>query len=148
MATSTILQTLNPAANGGLASASHRRQVETYIASGTIAKGDVVAFDDGKTGADRALYVEQAGIVATGNGLAAGVALNDAVANGYVQVVVAGYVESVSCAGGVGTAAVVNAAGTAAGQVEAAAATDTVVFGVTVGPVAGSRVDMIVFKRF
>ena len=41
MATSTILQTLNPAADGGLASASHRRQEETFLAGGAIASGTV-----------------------------------------------------------------------------------------------------------
>jgi len=43
---------------------------------------------------------------------------------------------------------VVNAAGTAAGQVEAALATDTIVFGVTVEAEAGGSVDLIVYKRF
>jgi len=147
MATNTILQKLDGGSDFG-ASTSHRRQTETYIASGTITAGDVVAFDDGKTGADRVLYVEQAAINATGNGLAAGVALSDAEADEPVEVVVAGYVEDVSCAGGVATGTVVNAAGTAAGQVEAAVAADTVVFGVTVEAEAAGRVDMIVYKRF
>jgi hypothetical protein len=145
MATSTLIQFLAP---GEAGDTSHRRQTETYIASGAIAAGDVVAFDDGQTGADRALYVEQAGIVATGNGLAAGVATAAAAAGEQVRVIVAGYAEGVSCAGGVATGAVVNAAGTAAGQVEAAVASDTAVFGVTVGPEAGNRVDMIIYKRF
>lgn len=145
MATSTLIQFL---AAGEAGDTSHRRQVETYIAAGTIAAGDVVAFDDGQTGADRALYVEQAAIVGTGNGLAAGVALDGAAAGEQVRVIVAGYAEGVSCAGGVATATVVNAAGTAAGQVEAAAATDTAVFGVTVGPEGGGTVDLIVYKRF
>ena len=145
MATSTLIQFL---AAGEAGDTSHRRQVETYIAAGTIAAGDVVAFDDSQTGADRALYVEQAGIVATGNGLAAGVALDGASAGEQVRVIVAGYAEDVSCAAGVATTTVVNAAGTAAGQVEAAAATDTIIFGVTVEAEAGGSVDMIVFKRF
>ena len=145
MATSTLIQFL---ASGEAGDTSHRRQVETYIAAGTIAAGDVVAFDDSQTGADRALYVEQAGIVATGNGLAAGVALEAAASGEQVRVIVAGYAEDVSCAAGVATGAVVNAAGTAAGQVEAAAATDTIVFGVTVEAEAGGSVDLIVYKRF
>jgi len=145
MATSTLIQYL---AAGEAGDTSHRRQVETYIAAGTIAAGDVVAFDRTQTGADRTLYVEQAGIVATGNGLAAGVALDGAAAGEQVRVIVAGYAEDVSCAGGVAAGAVVNAAGTAAGQVEAALATDTIVFGVTVEAEAGGSVDLIVYKRF
>ena len=145
MATSTLIQFL---AAGEAGDTSHRRQVETYIAAGTIAAGDVVAFDPTQTGADRTLYVEQAAIVATGNGLAAGVALDGAAAGEQVRVIVAGYAEDVSCAAGVATGAVVNAAGTAAGQVEAALATDTIVFGVTVEAEAGGSVDLIVYKRF
>lgn len=145
MATSTLVQLL---ASGEAGDTSNRRQVETFLASGAITAGDVVALDDGKTGADRALYVEQAAIVGTGNGLAVGVALNTVVADEQVRVIVAGYAENVSCAAGVASGAVVNAAGTAAGQVEAAAATDTVVFGVTVEAEAGGTVDMIVYKRF
>ena len=127
MATSTLIQFL---AAGEAGDTSHRRQVETYIAAGTIAAGEVVAFDRTQTGADRTLYVEKAGIVATGNGLAAGVALDGATAGEQVRVIV------------------VNAAGTAAGQVEAALATDTIVFGVTVEAEAGGSVDLIVYKRF
>ena len=145
MATSTLVQFL---ASGEAGDTSHRRQVETYLASGAITQGDIVAFDDSKTGADRILYVEQAGIVATGNGLAAGVALETVAADEQVRVIVAGYAEDVSCAAGVATATVVNAAGTAAGQAEAAAAGDTAVFGVTVEPEAGGTVDLIVYKRF
>ena len=146
MATSTLVQFL---AAGEAGDTSHRRQTETYFAGGTIAAGDVVAFDaGGQTNADRALYVVQAAITATGNGLAAGVALNDAASGEQVRVVVAGYAEDVNCDAGVAAGAVVNAAGTTAGQVEAALATDTVVFGVTLEAEAGGTVDMIVYKRF
>jgi len=146
MATSTLVQFLAP---GEAGDTSHRRQTETYIAGGTIVAGDVVAFDaGGQTNADRALYVVQAGIVATGNGLAAGVALNAAAAGEGVKVVVAGYAEDVNCAAGVAAGAVVNAAGTTAGQVEAAANTDLAVFGVTLEAEAGGTVDMIIYKQF
>ena len=145
MADSTLIQFL---ASGEAGDTSHRRQTETFLAGGAIAAGDVVAFDTSKTGADRALFVVQAGIVATGNGLAVGVALAAAAANEAVRVVVSGYAENVSCAGGVASGAVVNAAGTAAGQVEAAAATDTAIFGVTLEAEAGGSVDMIVYKQF
>jgi len=145
MADSTLVQFL---ASGEAGDTSHRRQTETFLAGGAIAAGDVVAFDTSKTGADRALFVVQAAIVATGNGLAVGVALAAAAANEPVRVVVSGYAENVSCAAGVASGAVVNAAGTAAGQVEAAAATDTAIFGATLEAEAGGSVDMIVYKQF
>ena len=145
MATSTLIQFLS---SGEAGDTSHRRQTETYLAGGTIVAGDVVAFDTSKTGADRAMYVTQAGIVATGNGLAAGVALNAAAAGEAVRVVVAGYAEDVNCAAGVAAGAVLNAAGTAAGEVEAAANTDLAVFGVALEAEAGGTIDMIVYKQF
>ena len=146
MATSTLVQFLAP---GEAGDTSHRRQTETYIAGGTIVAGDVVAFDaGGQTNADRALYVTQAGIVGTGNGLAAGVALNAAAAGEAVRVVVSGYAENVNCAAGVAAGAVLTAAGTVAGQVEAAANTDLAVFGVALEAEAGGTIDLIVYKRF
>lgn len=61
MGTNTNLQTLNPASAGGLASASHRRQEQTFLAGGTIAAGAAVMFDVSQTeDADKVLYVVQA----------------------------------------------------------------------------------------
>ena len=45
MATSNLLQKLDPAADGVGSSTSNRRQVETFIAKETLAIGDWVAFD-------------------------------------------------------------------------------------------------------
>ena len=54
MATSTLLQSLNK----GDTYPSNRRQVETFIASGTIAAGDAVAFDLAQADdGDKFLYV-------------------------------------------------------------------------------------------
>lgn len=47
MATSTLLQKLDPASAGFGATTSNRRQVETFIAGETLAVGDWVAFDYG-----------------------------------------------------------------------------------------------------
>jgi len=93
MATSTIVQLLQA---GEAGDTSNRRQIETFIAGGTIAAGDCVGFDTTKTGADRALFVTEAGTVAIGNSLAIGVALNAATADQQVRCVVAGYAENVS----------------------------------------------------
>lgn len=100
MATSTILQTLNPAAEGGLASASNRRQVETFLAGGSVRPGDWVVFDTTKTGADRVLYVvEAAGVATHGNGACVGVAIGTADAGESVDVVVAGYAGAANVGG-------------------------------------------------
>lgn len=96
MATSTLVQYLQP---GEGADASSRRQVETFIAGGTIAAGDWVAFDTSKTGADRCLYVvEAAGVATVGNSAAFGVALSAAGANQAIEVVVSGYAPSANVA--------------------------------------------------
>ena len=148
MAGSTLLQKLDGETDFG-ASTSNRRQVEIFLASAAIVKGDVVQFDDTKTGADRALYVKKAATTATGNGLAVGVAIEAATAAGdLVRVVIAGYAEDVKCAAGVGAGTVVNAAGAVAGEVEPAAAGDLMLFGVGLESVADDSVDMIVYKRF
>ena len=93
MATSTILQTLNPAADGGLASASHRRQEETFLAGGAIASGAAVIFDVSKTDdADKMLYVVQAPAA----GVAIGTSLESAAvaAGDTVRVCISGVCEA------------------------------------------------------
>jgi hypothetical protein len=64
MATSTLIQYLAQNQTSGLgvsvpvgAGASNRSQEETFIAGGTISKGDFVSLDTSKTGADKALFV-------------------------------------------------------------------------------------------
>lgn len=151
MATSTLIQYLAP---GEASDTSHRRQVETFIAGGTIAALDVVGSDTSKTGADKALYVIQAANVATGNPLAVGVALNAAAAGEAVRVVVAGYVADVNCAGGtIGAAGLPLSAGkTAAGEVDASAASDTAgCFAVSLeakGATTANKVAIMVKKQF
>ena len=150
MATSTLIQFL---ASGEAADTSHRRQVETFIAGGTIAALDVVGSDATQTGADKALYVTQAANVGTGNALAIGVALNAASAGEAVRVVVAGYVADVNCAGGtIAAGAALSAGSTAAGEVETAAAADTAgCFGVALeakSATTANRVAIMVKKQF
>jgi hypothetical protein len=150
MATSTLIQFL---ASGQAGDTSHRRQVETFIAGGTIAALDVVGSDATQTGADKALYVTQAANVATGNALAIGVALNAAAAGEAVRVVVAGYVADVNCAGGtIAAGAALSAGSTAAGEVETAAAADTAgCFGVALeakSATTANRVAIMVKKQF
>lgn len=151
MATSTLIQFL---ASGEAESTSHRRQVETFIAGGSIAAGDVVGSDATQTGPDKALYITQAANVGTGNALAIGVALNSASAGEAVRVVVAGYVADVNCAGGtIGAAGLPLSAGkTAAGEVDASAASDTAgCFAVSLeakSATTANRVAIMVKKQF
>jgi hypothetical protein len=109
MATSNLIQFLSSGEKspGG----PNRTQVETFLAGGTITKGDAVAFDLSKTGADKVLYV----IEATGGAkaLIVGVALNSAVANGDVDVAISGYVDEADVATGVTAGAQLSGSATA-----------------------------------
>jgi len=96
MATSTLIQFLEA---GEDAKTSHRREEETFIAGGTIAKGDWVVLDTSQSGADRALYVVEASGVAThGNSTCIGVALEGVSSGQQVRVVTAGYVAEANVA--------------------------------------------------
>ncbi|MGA1631417.1 MAG: hypothetical protein ACO4BU_04865 [Phycisphaerales bacterium] len=148
MATSTLIQFL---ASGELGDTSNRRQVETFIANGTIAAGDWVQLDTAASGADRCLYViEATAAFATGNPLVVGVALAGAVTGENVRVVVAGYAEGASVANAVnaaGIALVVD--NTAAGQAVAIAAADVApACGVALEAAAANRADVWVLKNF
>lgn len=96
MATSTLVQFLEA---GEPSSTSNRRQIETFLAGGTIAAGDAVALDTSKTGADRALFVVEA--PANSGALVVGIALNGASANETVAVVVTGYAAGANVESGV-----------------------------------------------
>jgi hypothetical protein len=148
MATNTILQKLDGETDFG-ASASNRRQVETFVANDTIAAGDVVSFDASKTGADRVLFVVKAGLVANGNGLCCGVALVAASAGESVQCVIAGYAE-VTTHGSVAQANLLTASGTSAGTVDGRVAGDIApAFGITLEARTGSGlVAAWIYKSF
>jgi len=148
MATSTLIQRLDTGEGGNV---SHRRQVETYISGAAIVAGDIVMFDTSATDADRAATVIQCTVVATGNALAAGVALDAASAAGQrVRVVVAGYAENVKCGAGVVAAGnPISAGRLIVGEAEISLAGSlSGAFGVALEAVAGATCDMIVFKRF
>ena len=147
MATSTLVQFL---AEGQGIDTSNRRQIETFIANGAIAAGDWVQFDTTKTGADRMLFVVEAGGNATGNGLVCGVALAAAAAGDQVRVVVAGYAEGASVANAVNAAAIpLVVDNTQAGQAVAIAAADLAPpCGISLEAAAGNLCDVYVYKNF
>ena len=146
MADSTLLQSL---IIGATADQSHRRQVETFIANGTIAIGDVVAIDTSKTGADRVLFVTKAGLIANGNGKSIGAALSAATAGQSVKVVVAGYAEVKSHAGLL-IDNMLTASGTSAGTVDGRVAGDiSPAFGIALEAIGGSGlVPALVYKQY
>jgi hypothetical protein len=145
MATSTLIQKLDgtafessktvPGSYTSVATpdVSNRRQVETFIAGGTVAAGDVVALDLSKTGALKALTVVEA--PANAGALAIGVCIGSAESDGSltadskINVVVTGYVASADVETGVaaGQALVVGStAGRFAAMANAATATSGV----------------------
>ena len=105
MATSTTLQYLdhqNKDSETYGITASNRRQVETYIAGGTIAANDLVAFDFSKsTDAEIALTVVKADSGSTDSIAAIGFALGGASAGEKVDITVAGIHVSANVAGAV-----------------------------------------------
>jgi len=147
MATSTLIQFLEA---GEAGDTSNRRQTETFLANGAITKGDWVQVDTTKTGADRTLFVVEAGGNATGNGLVVGVATQTVIAGDRVKVVVQGYVEGASVANAVAAAGIsLVVDNTAAGQAVAIAAGDLApACGVSLEAAAGNLCDVMVYKNF
>lgn len=95
MATNNLLQYLESTDSAGTAysaATSNRRQVETFIAAGTIVAGDVVAFSfsSGDAPGDAVLNV----IKSTADKHCVGVALAGAASGDKVQVVIGGVCEA------------------------------------------------------
>ena len=153
MATNDLIQRL-PMVGGpalDVAGESHRRKVETFIAGAGITAGDVVMWDTGKTGAERAYTVIPTTNVATGQALACGVALNTAAANARVDVVVSGYVALANAGTVAGAGAKLGAIGV--GEVstlpaQTAGQPAIVAFGVSLGAKVGNFCPMIVYPQF
>jgi hypothetical protein len=97
MASATYLQSLDSVYEDGTSrgvTPSNRRQIETFIASDTIAQYDAVSFDFSKAAdGDKTLYVVRGMIDATSN-CCIGIAQTAAVAGDTVEVVIAGITEA------------------------------------------------------
>ena len=151
MATNTILQSLNDStAFGGVSTTgtSNRTQVETFLAGGAISVGDWVAVDTTKTGADKTLFVIEAGTSANGNATVVGVALETVAAAAQVRVVISGYAASANTNGspGAGQPLVVQ---TVAGAADAAGAGITAPpCGVALSASVANKAEVLVYKRF
>jgi hypothetical protein len=159
MATSTLIQYLAQNQTSGLgvsvpvgAGASNRSQEETFIAAGTIAKGDFVSLDSSKTGADKALFVV---VVDTSGGAVAlgvptvGVALAAATAGQKVDVCVAGYCAQANVLSGTGANLALSLDTTTSGRAVAADAANVNICAVslTAGSVSNTA-EVMVLKRF
>lgn len=159
MATSTNIQYLLASAKDELGAtvqlptASNRRQIETFISSGTFAVGDIVAFDTSATGAARVLTVVKCPAT-LGLPNIVGVALEASTASGQiVDVVVAGYVETVNATAAIVAGSAVTTSGAVAGRVitydsTAAAQSNASPIGITLGAVVANVVPMWIFKKF
>jgi hypothetical protein len=148
MATSTLIQFLGP---GEAGDTSNRAQVETFLASSSIAKGDWVSFDTSKTGADRCLYV---GVIDTSGGAVAlgvpviGVALESAAIDGEVRVVIAGYVNQANIATGTAAGVALALDTTTSGRAVAADAANVNLAGVSLAVAASNSAPCMVLKKF
>lgn len=148
MATNTTLQYLETTgenalgASVDLATASNRRQIETFLSGGTIPALSPVKFDTSATGSARAVTVVKTG---SDGDPGIGIALKAASSGDKVEVVVAGYVENALSSGTINAGEYVQCAD---GKVKAATAGTHDLFGVALEAAASSTVDMYVFKRF
>lgn len=151
MATSTLIQSLDLTFSDGTIvgnTPSNRRQIETFIAGGTITAGDWVAFDTTQTGAERVATVVQAGVVATGNPLAAGVAVRGAASGEKVDVVVAGLATNANVDGAVVAGSPLSAGAAVAGRAGIATAASIVVCGVALEADTANVASVWVYKQF
>ena len=148
MATSTLIQFLGP---GEAGDTSNRSQVETFLASSAIAKGDWVSLDTSKPGADRCLYV---GVIDTSGGAVAlgvpviGVALEAASIDGEVRVVIAGYVDQANIATGTAAGIALALDTTTSGRAVAADAANVNLAGVSLAVAALNSAPCMVLKKF
>lgn len=151
MATNNLLQRMDPAAltTGSSNDTSNRRQMERFIASEAIAVGDVVAFDTGKTGPDRVLYVTKAENITNGNGLAVGAAATAAAADEELNVVISGYAQ-VKSHGALLIKNMLTAGGTSAGTVDGRVAADIApAFGIALEAIgAAGLVRAWIYKQY
>ncbi len=149
MATNTILQSLNDSTLGAGPTSSSRRQVETYLAAGAIAAGDLVAFDLTQSDdSDKCLFVVKADTDFGNTVVCVGFALDSAAAAGDpVKVTVAGLHESANT----GTCAVGDrliASGTA-GQCQLFTGAETIpVIGYAIEADTAGFAGVIVIKQF
>ena len=148
MATSTLIQFLDPGQGGDT---SNRSQVETFLASSAIAKGDWVSLDPSKSGADRCLYV---GVIDTSAGAVPlgvpviGVALEAASIDGQVRVVIAGYVAQANVASLTAAGIALALDTTTSGRAVAADAANVNLAGVSLAVAALNSAPCMVLKKF
>ena len=152
MSTSTTLQYLDHENKDGETygiTASNRRQIETYIAGGTIAANDLVAFDFSKTtDAEVALTVVKADSGSTDSIAVVGFALAGASAGEKVDITVAGIHVSANVAGAVAKGDRLSISAVA-GQADTYVNSDTVpIIGYALEDDATNVASVMVIKQF
>jgi hypothetical protein len=165
MATSTLIQKLdrtalvsNTTGSPGSYSTvstpdvSNRSQEETFLAGGTIAKGDFVSLDTTKTGDQKALFVltvdTSGGAVALGVPTV-GVALASATAGQKVDVCIAGYCAQANVLNGTAAGIALTVDTTTSGRGVAADAANVNICAVSLTAAGASNTaEVMVIKQF
>tara|TARA_Y100000004_G_scaffold192748_1_gene253849 strand:+ start:1262 stop:1726 length:465 start_codon:yes stop_codon:yes gene_type:complete len=154
MATSTLLQYLDQSSSDGDygITASNRRQIETYIAGGSISANDLVAFNfdtaGGETDGEIALTVVQADSGSANSIAVVGFALNDASDGEKVDITVAGIHVSANVNGSVAKGDRLSISATA-GQADTYVNSDTVpIIGYALEDDATNVASVMVIKQF
>ena len=152
MATNTLLQYLQSDDGSGVALTGHpsnRRQVERFIASGTIVAGDIVCLDITKTAdGDKSLFVTKANTTSGNTTLTIGVALDAAEANGELNVVIRGLAKNANVATGGGIGDRIVGSGTAGRATQYASSSSQAVLGYQLEAAVSNEADVWIIKQF
>ena len=151
MATNTLLQYLQSDDGSGVALTGHpsnRRQVERFIASGTIVAGDIVCLDITKTAdGDKSLFVTKANTTSGNTTLTIGVALDAAEANGELNVVIRGLAKDANVATGGGIGDRIVGSGTAGRATQYASSSSQAVLGYQLEAAVSNEADVWIIKQ-
>ena len=152
MATNTLLQYLQSDDGSGVALTGHpsnRRQVERFIASGTIVAGDIVCLDITKTAdGDKSLFVTKANTTSGNTTLTIGVALDAAEANDELNVVIRGLAKNANVATGGGIGDRIVGSGTAGRATQYASSSSQAVLGYQLEAAVSNEADVWIIKQF
>ena len=152
MATNTLLQYLQADDGSGVAlgiTPSNRRQVERFIASGTIVAGDIVCLDISKTAdGDKSLFVTKANTGSGNTTLTIGVALDAAEANDELNVVIRGLAKDANVATGGAIGDRIVGSNTAGRATQYGASSTQAILGYQLAAASGNKADVWIIKQY
>jgi hypothetical protein len=123
-----------------------RRTVQRFHCNGAVSAGDFVCLDLAQADSARAITVVVAGIIALGNALTVGVALEDGTAGTQIDVCTRGYVENAAVATGTAAGTPIVTAVGVPGRARAYVAADIApASGVVLTLAAGNVADVYLF---